>query len=234
MRENPQIVIQVTGGGSGTGIAALINGATDICQASRRMKPREKEQILKRYQQGVTEIPVALDGVTVYINEKNPVQELSIDQIKSIYICCGRVKNWKYFGGEDRQIIPYSRENNSGTYIFFKENVLGGKDFTPYAQTLPGTAAVVNAVAKDPGSIGFGGIGYSKGVRALRVKRDKDSIGIAPSLDSIREGTYPLSRELYFYLVGPPKGQIKRFIDWVLSEQGQRVVKDVGFYPIRR
>ncbi len=232
MNENPGRTIQVTGGGSGVGIAALINGATDICDASRPMKDAEKAQVKSRFGKDVMEIPVALDGVAIYVHQSSPVQSISQDQLKGIYT--GRIANWRDIGGRDGKVVPYSRENNSGTYVFFKEHVLGNEDFAQEVQTLPGTAAVVNAVSKDPASIGYGGIAYATGIRALPVSRDARTDPVAPSLATVQSGQYPLSRNLYFYTVGEPAGDVKAFIDWALGLEGQKVCEQVGYYPIRR
>ncbi len=232
MNENPGRTIQVTGGGSGVGIAALINGATDICDASRPMKDAEKAQVKSRFGKDVIEIPVALDGVAIYVHQSSPVQSVSQDQLKGIYT--GRIANWRDIGGRDGKIVPYSRENNSGTYVFFKEHVLGNEDFAQEVQTLPGTAAVVNAVSKDPASIGYGGIAYATGIRALPVRRDAQADPVAPSLATVQSGQYPLSRNLFFYTVGEPAGDVKAFIDWVQGLEGQKVCEQVGYYPIKR
>ncbi|MBN2188464.1 MAG: phosphate ABC transporter substrate-binding protein, partial [Chitinispirillaceae bacterium] len=147
MSAHKDVMVQVTGGGSGVGISALINGTTDICNASRPMKKSERDKLKQRYNSLGVEIPIARDGITLYVNESNPVGELSLDQIKAIYL--GEITNWKDLGGPDSKIIVYGRENSSGTYVYFRDNVLKGADFSPLTQTLPGTAAVVNAVAKD-------------------------------------------------------------------------------------
>jgi phosphate transport system substrate-binding protein len=232
MKENPDKRIQVTGGGSGTGIAALINGGTDICEASRPMKDKEKAMIRTRHGKDVVETSVALDGVAIYVPESSPIKSISMAQLKSIYT--GTITNWRDVGGKDQRIVAYSRENNSGTYVFFKEHVLKNEDFARDIQTLPGTAAVVNAVSKDPASLGYGGIAYASGIRPLFVKPDDASEGVKPSLETVEAGTYPLSRHLYFYTVGPPTGEIKAFIDWVLSPEGQKICEAVGYYPLNR
>ena len=232
MKENPDKRIQVTGGGSGTGIAALINGGTDICEASRPMKDKEKAMVLARRGKNVSEIPVALDGIAIYVPESSPMQTISKAQLKSIYT--GTITNWRDVGGKDQRIVAYSRENNSGTYVFFKEHVLNNEDFARDIQTLPGTAAVVNAVSKDPASLGYGGIAYANGIKALAVKGDDASEAIKPSMETVETGKYPLSRNLYFYTVGPPTGEIKAFIDWTLSPEGQKICEAVGYYPLRR
>ncbi len=232
MRMHPEKRIQVTGGGSGTGIAALINGGTDICQASRPMKEKEKQMVLQRRGREVKEIPVALDGIAVYVHKSSPVKCLTMAQLKAIYT--GAITNWRDVGGPDTKIVAYSRENNSGTYVFFKEHVLNNEDFARDVQTLPGTAAVVNAVSKDAASIGYGGIAYASGTRTLAIKIDEASEGVTPSMEAVADGRYPLSRQLLFYTVGEPNGEVKEFIDWVLSDEGQKICEAVGFYPLVR
>ena len=148
MSKNPGITVQVTGGGSGVGIAALINGTTDVAEASRPMKDSEKDQVAQKRGKKAVELPVALDGLAVYVNGSNPISGLSLDQLKKIYT--GAVRNWKDVGGRDERILLYGRENSSGTYVYFKEHVLENADYYPTTQTLPGTAAVINAVARDP------------------------------------------------------------------------------------
>jgi phosphate transport system substrate-binding protein len=230
MGKNPGVRIQVTGGGSGTGIAALINGTTDICESSRPMKDKEKADVRAKRGKEAVEIPVAVDGLAIYLHETNPVTELSLDQLKQIYT--GKITNWKEVGGKDAQIVLYSRENNSGTYAYFKEHVLGNQDFHPRAQTLPGTAAVTNAVSKDPRAIGYGGIAYAKGIRHAQIKKDPHGPAIEPSMENVLSGKYPISRYLFWYLAGQPTGEIKRLIDWVLSPEGQQIVQAVGYYPL--
>jgi len=230
MSKNSGITVQVTGGGSGVGIAALINGTTDVAEASRPMKPKEIEDTKAKRGKDVLELPVAVDGLAVYVHESNPITELSLQQLKAIYT--GATKNWKDVGGNDEKIILYSRENSSGTYVYFKEHVLENADYFPTAQTLPGTAAVINAVAKDSRGIGYGGIAYGKGIKHLRVKRDANSPAIEPSMEKVLAGEYPISRYLYWYLAGQPAGDLKKLCEWVVSKDGQAVVEKVGYYPL--
>ena len=230
MKNNSGTSIQVTGGGSGTGIAALINGTTDIAESSRPMKDAEKESTKAKRGKDVLELPVAVDGLAVYVHEANPIAELSIPQLKAIYT--GVVKNWKDVGGRDEKIILYSRENSSGTYAYFKEHVLENGDYYPTAQTLPGTAAVINAVSKDTRGIGYGGIAYGKGIKHLRVKKDDKSPAIEPSMENVLQGKYPISRFLYWYFAGQPAGDAKKLTEWVVSKEGQQVVENVGYYPL--
>ncbi len=231
MNANAGQVIMVTGGGSGTGIAALINGTTDICQSSRAMKQEEKLKLRDRFQTMGVEVPVAKDGLSVYAHTSNPVQSLTLAQLRDVYL--GTVTNWKQLGGKDATIILYGREGSSGTYGFFKEHVLGGRDFSARVQTLPGTAAVVNAVSKDPNGIGYGGAAYAKGVRDLGIQQDAKSPAVMPSAATVHDGSYPLSRLLYFYLRKKPEGDTKKFVDWVLSPDGQKLATDVGYFPLK-
>lgn len=231
MAKKKGVVIQVTGGGSGTGISALINGTTDICNSSRPIKPAERDLLQKKWGTRGVEIKCALDGLAVYVNEKNPVKELTMQQLKDIYQ--GKITNWKQVGGRDQKIILYSRENNSGTYVYFKDHVLNGEDFAATAQNMPGTAAVVNAVAKDVAGIGYGGAAYGKGIRELAIKADDKSPAYAPTAENIKSGKYPISRFLYMYLRSKPTGALKEYIDWILSDEGQKVVSEVEYFPIR-
>lgn len=230
MSTDSGVTIQVTGGGSGTGIAALVNGTTDVAEASRAMKPQEIAAVRARRGKRALELPVAVDGLAVFVHESNPVEALSLDQLRSIYI--GAVTNWKDVGGEDGRIIVYGRENNSGTYVYFKEHVLQGSDYHPIMQTLSGTAAVINAVAHDPQGIGYGGIAYASGVKHALVKKDEHSEAVAPTLANVLEARYPISRFLYWYLAGVPEGELKRFTAWVLSSEGQAVMESIGYYPL--
>lgn len=230
MKKTPGAVIQVTGGGSGTGIAALINGTTDICQASRAMKQSEKTKLKERYFTMGTEIPVAKDGLSVYVHESNPIAQLTLEQLKAIYV--GDVTNWKDVGGADAEITVYGRENNSGTYVFFKDNVLKGDDFSPMVATLPGTASVVNAVSKDVNGIGYGGAAYAKGVKFCAVAATAGDTAYLPNTENVESGKYPLARDLYWYLRNKPEGDIKSLVDWVLSAEGQAVVTEAGYFPV--
>jgi phosphate transport system substrate-binding protein len=231
MSKHPDVTIQVTGGGSGTGISALINGTTDICNASRPMKQSERDKLKQRFNSLGVEIKSAKDGLAVYVHESNPVKELTLAQIKAIYT--GKITNWKEVGGPDAKIILYSRENNSGTYVYFKDNVLGGEDYAAATQSMPGTAAVVNAVAKDRFGIGYGGAAYGKGIRFMKVKKDQNSQGFEPTPENVKNGNYPISRFLYLYTRSRPTGALKAYIDWILSDEGQQIVSKVGYFPIR-
>ena len=229
MKAHPDVVIQVSGGGSGTGIAALLNGTTDVCEASRDMKQQEYDDG-KAKGLNIYRVAVALDGIAVFLNEANPVKELSIGQLKGIYT--GSITNWKEVGGPSHTIILYGRENSSGTYSYFKEFVLKNEDYAEQTQTLPGTAAVVNAVAKDKFGIGYGGIAYGKGVKYAAVKKDDKSPAIEPKMESVTDGTYPISRELYWFTNGTPAGNLKDLLNWALSPEGQKIAEETDYVPL--
>jgi phosphate transport system substrate-binding protein len=230
MKKNPAKKVQVTGGGSGIGIAALINGTTEIANSSRSIKDDEKAKVRDRFNVLPAETAVAKDGVTLYVNEANPIQQLTLKQLHDIY--AGDVTNWKDVGGPDAPVVLYSRENSSGTYVFFKENVLKNDDYASTAQTLPGTAAVVNAVAKEKNGIGYGGAAYAKGVREVKVV-GADGQGYAPSAENVAAGKYPLSRPLFMYTRGKPSGEAAEFIAYCLSPEGQQIVTKVGYFPVK-
>jgi len=230
MQKNAGKKVQVTGGGSGTGIAALVNGTTDIATSSRAIKGDESAKVRDRFNVLPAEVAVAKDGVALYVNEANGVSQLTVDQLHAIY--AGDVTNWKQVGGADAPIVLYSRENSSGTYVFFKEHVLKGDDFAAAAQTLPGTAAVVNAVSKEKNGIGYGGAAYAKGVKEVKVV-GPDGQGSLPSAENVKAGTYPLSRPLFMYTRGKAGGDAKDFIDFCLSAEGQAIVTQVGYFPVK-
>jgi phosphate transport system substrate-binding protein len=231
MQKSSETKIQVTGGGSGVGLAALINKSTDIANASRSMKAKEQADFVKTYNVRPREYKVALDGLSVYLNEANSIKELSLEQLEGIFT--GKIKNWKDVGGKDTPITVYSRENSSGTYEFFKEHVLKGKDFAASAQTMPGTAALLQAVGKDPNGIGYGGAAYGAGAKHISVKKDTGSKAIEPNEETVVNGTYPIWRYLYVYLnPAVDKGEIAGYLNWIRSDEGQKIVKDVGYYPL--
>jgi phosphate transport system substrate-binding protein len=230
MKNNPSATIQVTGGGSGVGITALINGTTDICNASRPMKQTEIEKLKARYNTLGVQIPCAKDGITIFLNEANKVQELTLKQLSDIYQ--GKIKNWKEVGGNDAEIRMYGRENSSGTYTYFHDEVVKA-DYAANVQSLPGTAAVVNAVKKDVNGIGYGGAAYAVGVKHAKVKKDANSPAFLPVTESIAKGEYPITRYLYMYLRNRPTGETKKYIDWILSQEGQMVVTEVGYFPYK-
>ncbi|MFO0710100.1 MAG: phosphate ABC transporter substrate-binding protein [Sandaracinus sp.] len=223
--------IQVSGGGSGTGISALLAGTADVANASRPMNERERTTLSTDRHAEAHETRVALDALAIYVHRDNPVTSLTMEQLASIYR--GQVTNWSAVGGPDRPIVLYSRENNSGTYAYFKEHVLANADFAITAQTLPGTAAVINAVSQDVGGIGYGGIGYAQGIRTVPIA-GADGTPIEPTLENATSGRYPLSRFLFMYTAGAPSGLAADFLSFVTSEDGQRLVEQAGFYPLPR
>jgi phosphate transport system substrate-binding protein len=221
MGEHKDTKIQVSGGGTGTGFAALQNQTTDLCDASRKAKAAEIANCIKVFNgKRPTEYKVALDGLSVYVNPENPVKELTLDQVKDIFT--GKIKNWKAVGGADAPITVYSRENSSGTYEFFKEHVLKGSDFAASAQTQQGTALIVQSVVKDKNAIGYGGAAYGGGSKLLAIKKDENSPAVAPSEETVVNQSYPIWRYLYVYL------------NWMRSDAGQKYVTEVGYYPLQK
>lgn len=231
-RSDNNVQFQVTGGGSGTGISALLNGTTDICASSRPIKSSEVAQLKAKYNSKGVEIAVARDGISVYVHKDNPVTKLSVEQLRRIFL--GDITNWKQLGGPDAPIVLYSRENNSGTYEFFKEHVLEKKDFAARAQHMVGTGALVNAVRKDINGIGYGGIAYAEGVKSVALSEKTSGPYVQPTEENVLKGTYPLSRFLFFYLRERPTGNIKKFVDWVLSKDGQKIIGEVGYIPVKK
>jgi phosphate transport system substrate-binding protein len=231
MKKTPGTTVQVTGGGSGTGIAALLNGTTDICNSSRPIKPAEAGECVKKFKSRPHEYKMCLDALSVYVNDSNPVAQLSFPQLEKIFT--GKITNWKEVGGPDAPISLYSRENSSGTYEFFKEHVLSKKDFAAAAKTMPGTAAVIQGVAKDKNGIGYGGIAYGEGVKHLKVSKTEGGAAIEPNEKSVLNETYPITRYLFNYVAASKDaGEVAAYIDWCRSDEGQAVVKDVGYFPL--
>lgn len=244
MQNNPDISIQVTGGGSGTGVAALLNGTTDLANSSRELKSSELETA---QQKGVTPVTyeVALDGIAVIVHPDNPIDDLTVDQLSDIF--SGKITNWKQLGGPDMMITLYGRENSSGTYEFFKEHVLGkdesGKqiDYSPSTQVLQGTAALGEAVARDNKGIGYGGVGYfalREDVKILHIKENENSPAISPAengkvnYEMIWNGDYSISRYLYCFTNGEATGELKNFVDFIVSPEGQKIVETMEYIPL--
>ncbi len=239
MKARKDVTIQVTGGGSGTGIAALVNGTTTLANSSRPIKAEEKEAA-KKNGIDVIEFKTAMDGLGVVVNAANPVDHLTMKQVGTIYT--GYVNNWKQVGGPDRKIIRYSRESNSGTYVFFKEHVLKNRDYAADAQTMPGTSAVAEAVSKDPAGIGYGGVAYfatNPKLKILKIARDEKTEPISPLLadgrlnyEAVWSETYPIARYLYVYSAGQPQGAVKEYLDWILGPKGQEIVETIDYIPM--
>jgi phosphate transport system substrate-binding protein len=228
MVKNPGVVVQVNGGGSGTGIAALINGTVDLAQSSRAMKDDEKQKAAQSRGSEVVEQPVALDSLAVFVNSASPIQSLTMAQLKDIFQ--GKVTNWNQIGGPNATIVLYGRENSSGTYDYFREHVLNKEDFAPRVQTLQGTAAVINAVGRDKNGIGYGGIAYAKDVRPLAISAG--GAAVAPSEATVADGTYPLSRKLFFYYPRNAPERVTKFVQWSLTPEAQALVTQVGYFPL--
>ena len=231
MGQHADVKIQVSGGGTGTGFAALQSQTTDLCDASRKAKGAEIAGCLKAFAARPTEYKVALDGLSVYVNPENSLKELTVAQVGDIFT--GKIKNWKEVGGADAPITVYSRENSSGTYEFFKANVLMGKDFAASAQTMPGTAAIVQAVVKDKNGIGYGGAAYGGSSKLLAIKKTDASPAVAPNEETVVNGTYPIWRHLFVYVdPAKDKGEVAAYLTWIRSDDGQKYVKDIGYYPL--
>ncbi len=235
-KSHPEVTISVTGGGTGTGIAALLNNTVDIANASRKIKD---EEINTAAANGVTpqEYVVARDAIAVIVHPDNPVQQLTLEQISAIY--SGKINNWAEIGGENRPIVRLSRETNSGTHVYFLEVVvrLGSKEdktiFSADTLLLPSSEGIISEVSSNPNAIGYDGLGYiTSHVKMLAVKGLNSSDYIPPSVDTVNSGTYPISRDLYVYTNGQPSGALKTYIDWMFTPEAQTIVKSLGFVPV--
>ena len=231
MGKTPGSVVQVNGGGSGTGIAALINGTVDLAMASRPMKDDEKAKAKQARGADVVEHAVALDALGVFVHDTNPLRTLTIAQVKDIFQ--GKVKNWSELGGPNAPIVLYGRESSSGTYDYFREHVLAKEDFAPAVQTLQGTAAIINAVGRDRNGIGYGGIAYAKEVRALGIAAEGKQ-PVVPSEAAVADGTYPLSRKLFFYYPANAPERVTTFAKWCVTPEAQALVTKVGYFPLQQ
>jgi phosphate transport system substrate-binding protein len=235
-QQYPDLRISVTGGGSGTGIAALINGAADIANASRAMKSEEKQEAEANGIQPF-EIAVARDAIAVIVNPANPVASLTLRQISDIY--SGKITNWREVGGENRPIVLLSRETNSGTHVFFLEEVLrlGNKDdetlFSPDTLLLPSSEGITAEIRQNRNAIGYDGLGYvTPDVKMIAVAAGPGAAHVLPSIESVNAGTYPIARPLFTYTRGEPAGRIREYLDWILGAEGQAIVAQLGFVPL--
>ncbi|MBI3836952.1 MAG: PstS family phosphate ABC transporter substrate-binding protein [Planctomycetia bacterium] len=237
---HPDISLQVKGGGSGVGIAALCSGKIDIATASRPMKPTEIETAKAKTGKEPKEFVVGRDALAIYVHKQNPIESISLGELAEIYGENGKMSAWKDLdidfpacsGGE---IIPIGRQNSSGTYAYFKEAVLGVKrDYRQGLTSQSGSSDVVALVSKTPCAIGYSGMGYYKAdlVKMVKVAKQKGEPGFAPSVESALDGSYPISRPLYLYTLGEPSGAIQEFIQWVRSEEGQKTVEEQGYVPL--
>lgn len=232
MEYNPDSFVAVTGGGSGTGIAALLNQTCNIAACSRKIETEEMD-LAKSKGINPREFVVALDGIVVVVHPSNPIEKLTIAQISDIFT--GKITNWKEVSGKDEEIVVLSREINSGTYIYFKEHVLGeGKEYTENALLLPSSQSVADEVAQNPKAIGYYGMGYiSPHQKPIAVSNDKNGPFVTPTIENVMNGSYYISRPLLMYTNGEPIGVVKRFLDFILSEEGQAIVKDIDFVPVK-
>jgi len=235
--QHPEVRIAVTGGGSGTGIAALINGTVDIANASRAMKPEELERARANGVEPVEHV-IAADAIAVVVHPSNPIDGLTIDQLSDIF--SGQVTNWWEVGGEDRPIVLLSRESNSGTHIYFLEEVVrkGEKGnqalFSPDTLLMPSSEGISHEIRQNPNAIGYDGLGYvTEDQKTLAVAIRAGEPYVLPAIATVKDGSYPIARSLYMYTNGQPTGVIKDYLDWILSDEGQAIVRELGFVPLR-
>lgn len=234
---HPEVRISVTGGGSGTGIAALINGTVDIANASRSIKPEEAEEAKANGIEAI-EFTVARDAIAIIVHPRNPVNQLTLQQISDIY--SGKINNWREVGGDNRPIVRLSRETNSGTHVYFLEAVLrrGRKEdktlFSTDTLLLPSSEGITAEVRDNPNAIGYDGLGYViPEVKVVAVARDVGGPFVLPSAESVNDNSYPIARDLYMYTAGQPSEIIKAYLDWILTPEAQQIVKALGFVPVR-
>ncbi|MDR1696317.1 MAG: phosphate ABC transporter substrate-binding protein [Endomicrobium sp.] len=238
VEENPSYNIGVTGGGSGTGFAALINGTCDIAMSSRKIEDKETAQAAEKNVTPV-EFIVGLDGLAILINKNNPVDKLTLEQLRDIFMA--KITNWKEVGGEDRKIVILSRESNSGTHMFFKEHVLRHNDknakeeFAPVSLLMPSSQAIYDEVYQNPNALGYVGMGFiNDEVKAVSVAVNENSGYFYPNNDNVIAGKYPISRPLFLYTNGLPRDLVEKFIDYALSDEGQKIVAETDFVPINQ
>jgi len=236
--ENPAVRISVTGGGSGTGIAALVNGTVDIANASRKIKQEEIDEAKSNGVDPVEHI-IARDAIAVIVNPENPVSQLTLQQISDIY--SGKITNWQGVGGEDRPIVRLSRETNSGTHVYFLETVLrlGSKDdktlFSTDTLLLPSSEGIIAEVRQNPNAIGYDGLGYvPDDLKMIAIAKEAGGEYVLPSIPTVNDKSYPIARDLYMYTDGEPTGVVKEYLDWILSSEAQQIVADLGFVPVNK
>ncbi len=231
MKANKDAKITVIGGGSGVGIAALLDGTTDIAMASRKMKLSEKQKLIDGGK-SPKEVTICYDALSVIVNPGNKVSQLTREQLEGIFT--GKITNWKDVGGDDEKIVAYSRESSSGTYEFFKESVLKNKNYGSTCLLMPATGAVTQSVSQTKGAIGYIGFAYmEKTVKALKVSYDKGKTYVEPSVEGAKNKTYPITRPLYYYYLSTSEKTVKPFVDFILSADGQKVVGEVGYIPLK-
>ncbi len=233
---HPDVRISVTGGGSGTGIAALINGTVDIANASRQIKPEERKAASGNGSDPM-EFIIARDAIAIIVNPENPVNELTLKQISDIY--SGKINNWRDIGGEDRPIVRLSRETNSGTHVYFLEEVLrlGQKEdktlFSRDTLLLPSSEGISAEIRQNPNAIGYDGLGYvTPDLKVIAVARDPGGPYMYPSAQTVNNNEYPIARDLYMYTAGEPTGAVRDYLDWIFTADAQEIVAELGFVPI--
>lgn len=224
MTTHPGISIYTEGGGSATGIQALIDGRVDICAASRPLNSDEVKPLAEKYGNIGISFLVAKDALSIYVNPANPVKDITLKQAKEIF--SGKIRNWKSLGGNDEEIKVFIRPQTSGTHLYLKEHILEGDEYGANAIPIPTTAAIVDSVLRNPNGIGYGGTAYGSEVIHCQIN------GINPSEENVRYDLYPISRYLYFYTIKKPQGEVKKFIDWVVGPHGQEIVEEVGYIPL--
>ena len=231
MKSNTNVTVTVVGGGSGVGITALVDGTTDIAMASRDLKTEEKLK-LSEEKKDIEQVIIAFDALTVIVNPANKVSKLTREQLEQIFT--GTIKNWKEVGGADEKIVAYSRESSSGTYEFFKEEVMAKKNYATNVLSLPATGAIVQAVGQTKGAMGYIGLAYeTKEVKQLGVSYDQGKTFIEPSVASAMDKTYPISRPLYYMYAKENAAKVKAVVDYALSAAGQKTVSEVGYVPLK-
>jgi phosphate transport system substrate-binding protein len=231
MNLNTEAKITVMGGGSGVGIAAFIDGTTDIAMSSRKIKMSEKMK-LQEAGKAFKEVTIAYDALSVIVNPANKVKQLTREQLEGIFT--GKITNWKEVGGDDEKIVAYSRESSSGTFEFFKESVLDNKNYGSAILMMPATGAIVQSVSQTKGAIGYIGFAYLETtVHAMKVSYDKGATFVEPTVANAKNGTYPIVRPLYYYTLNKDAAKVKPFIDYILSADGQKVVSEVGYITVK-
>ncbi len=231
MKANSSRTVTVTGGGSGVGVSALLEGTTDIAQLSRKIKFDEKQK-LQAGGKTVKEVIAAYDALAVVVHPSNKVTKLTREQLEGIFT--GKITNWKEVGGDDIKIIPYSRETSSGTYEFFKESVLKNKNYVNGIMSMPATGAIIQSVSQTKGAIGYVGLAYlNKDVKAVQVSYDGGTKYVQPTVENAKNESYPIVRPLYYYYLTSSEKSVKPFLDYVLSEQGQKIVAEIGYIPVK-
>lgn len=235
--EHADVRISVTGGGSGTGIAALINNTVDIANASRSIKEEEIEAAQANGVNPVEHI-IARDAIAVIVNPKNPVSELTLQQLSDIY--SGKINNWMEVGGEDRPIVRLSRETNSGTHVYFLETVLrlGSKEnktlFSTDTLLLPSSEGIIIEVRQNPNAIGYDGLGYvPDDLKMIAIAKEDGAPYVLPAIATVNDKSYPIARDLYMYTDGEATGVVKEYLDWILSDEAQEIVAELGFVPVQ-